>query len=504
MLSTDQKERLALALVDALNVAVELGPEHREVDRHLASFQRELRRAFDSTGERRVELAMTSSLFMHSGVELVSATIRGRRQIEALRGCSAGGFEFDIGTTDADLRRLIEFSVAARGTVQALDDARLALAKRGVASVRLLAASDDYEWAPVHRPATVTLYERSGFHLAEAAPVYRSMALAVEDAVDVAQKGGAVNMSAARSVGEQLSAITFARYSDLMHLVERPDFDLFTIQHSLRVALLATYVASRLGASTPVLTEIAAAGLLHDVGKGRVPRAILEKPGRLDAEEREAIARHPQLGAEILLESPEVGPSALGAAFGHHLRHDGRGYPSTRPWFARSRITSLIQVCDVFEALTARRPYKEPYSPARAFELMFADAGAFDPALLAAFTRQMGLFPPGRFVRLTDGRLARVAAVGVALDRPAVRTMPDGVAIDLGQPEHARLSVAELVEEHVALRELTAAEQVADDERADLAREATRAQGAEVTPETPAGQRCDAAGDTHGEDCRHC
>ena len=500
MLSTELKERLALALVDALNVAVELGPEHREVDLHLSSFQRELRRAFDTTGERRVELAMSSSLFMHSGAKLVSATIRGRRQIEALRGCSAGGFEFDLGTTEADLRRLIQFSVDARGSIQSLEDARTNLAARGVQSVRLLAADDDYEWAPVHKPATASLYERSGFRLADAAPVYRSMAMAVEDAVDVAQRGGAVNMSAARSVGEQLSAVTFSGYSDLLHLVERPDFDLFTIQHSLRVALLATYVASKLGAATNVLTEIAAAGLLHDVGKGRVPREILEKPGRLDAEEREAIARHPQLGAEILLESPEVGPSALGAAFGHHLRHDGGGYPGTRPWFKRSRITSLIQVCDVFEALTARRPYKEPYSPARAFEIMYDDAGAFDPQLLAAFTRQMGLYPPGRFVRLSDGRLARVAAVGAALDRPTVRTMPDGEVIDLGQPSDARLSVAELLDEHTALREVTAAERTAEDpERAD-----TNERSDEPSQAPEVDHRCEPDGGLHGDGCRLC
>lgn len=512
MLSRDHKERLAIGLADALNAAVEHGLDHRSVDGHVMAFLRDLRGALIEADASAIELEMSSSLFTHSGAQLVAASIRGRRQIEALRACSAGGFVFDQQTNELDLKRLIDFSLAIRGTITAIDSARTMLAGRGVTSVQLLAASDEYEWAPVRARAASSIYERAGFDLLGAAPVYRSMAMVVEEAVDVAEGGGAVNMAAARSIGEQLSECMSARFSDLLHLVERPDFDLFTVQHSLRVALLATYVATQSGVRHEVLTEIAAAALLHDVGKARIAKGILDKPGRLDDDERREIARHPMLGAEILLDSPDVGPCALAAAFGHHLRHDGRGYPETRPWFKRSNITNLIQVSDVFEALTARRPYKEPYSPARAFKILYSDKGAFDPAILAAFTRHIGLYPPGRFVRLGDGRLARVAAVGRVLDRPTVRVLPDGVVVDLCAPEHAACSIVEIVEECAAVKELVGsshdqaeAAEAAADQRAQLTSDAP-----EVDPvaEAEADRRLlggdPAWGCSHGEGCRLC
>ena len=187
--------------------------------------------------------------------------------------------------------------------------------------------------------------------------------------------------------------------------------------------------------------------MYHDVGKGRIPEEVLYKPGRLDDDERRVMNMHPELGASILLEGEGVSSCALGAAWGHHLRYDGSGYPDRRPWHESTRATSLIQICDVFEALTARRPYKAPYSPARAFQILYSDPGAFDPALLAAFTRALGLYPPGRFVLLSDGRLGRVARAGRALDRPVVRTFPKGDTVTLGAQENAQLSVTRLLEE---------------------------------------------------------
>jgi putative nucleotidyltransferase with HDIG domain len=197
------------------------------------------------------------------------------------------------------------------------------------------------------------------------------------------------------------------------------------VGHSVRVALLALVVGRSLGLDPRLLVEIGTAGLLHDVGKSKIPHEVLFKPGRLDADERRVISTHTTLGAKILLATADAPPLGIAAAFGHHLRHDRRGYPRLAPWGASGRVTALVQVCDVFEALTAVRPYKPSLTPLRAYEIMAGDKGAFDPSALAAFVRAVGFFPPGSRVRLRSGEQAFVLRVGVDPSKPVVELTHD-------------------------------------------------------------------------------
>ena len=173
------------------------------------------------------------------------------------------------------------------------------------------------------------------------------------------------------------------------------------------------FVSTVLGFSDEMertLTELGAAGLLHDVGKARIPEEILFKPAPLDDEERQIMKRHPQIGAELLLDSASAGQMAIGAAWGHYLRHDGGGYPAHRPWAVRSQLTALIQVCDIFEALTAARPYKRALSPQRAYEIAGVTPRDLDvldvhdasaPAEIMIY-EEIGLCPEGEGGRLID------------------------------------------------------------------------------------------------------
>ena len=131
-----------------------------------------------------------------------------------------------------------------------------------------------------------------------------------------------------------------------------PDFDTYTVGHSVRVALLAVLVGHNMKLDDELLLELCMAGLLHDVGKSQIPDEILFKPGRLDEDERTLMETHAQIGAEILMGHHQASPLAIAGAWGHHLRHDGGGYPDAPEWAARHFLTTLLQVCDVFEALT--------------------------------------------------------------------------------------------------------------------------------------------------------
>jgi hypothetical protein len=108
----------------------------------------------------------------------------------------------------------------------------------------------------------------------------------------------------------------------------------------------------------------------------------------------------------------------------------------------RSHLVSLLQICDVFEALTAVRPYKPPLDPLEAFSIMIGDSGAFDPPLFKIFVSILGIYPPGNCVRLSDGSEGIVIAAGTSIDKPLVRITRDRVGKPLEEDPERILNMA--------------------------------------------------------------
>lgn len=148
----------------------------------------------------------------------------------------------------------------------------------------------------------------------------------------------------------------------------------FTGSHSRRVAQIADALAGRLGVDASTRVDIRRAGLLHDIGKLGVPNAILDKPGRLDAAEMDLIRRHPELALRILRGVPRLHQVGELAAC-HHERLDGRGYFRGLGADQLGTGARVVAVADVFEALTADRPYRVAMDPGEALALMGRDAG---------------------------------------------------------------------------------------------------------------------------------
>jgi HD-GYP domain-containing protein (c-di-GMP phosphodiesterase class II) len=161
----------------------------------------------------------------------------------------------------------------------------------------------------------------------------------------------------------------------------------YTAGHSGRVALYADLLATELGVGPERRRWLRRGALLHDVGKLGVSNAILDKPGKLDAAEWDAVRLHPVYTEEILKRIPPLAELARVAA-AHHERLDGKGYPRGSAADEISLETRIITTADIFDAITAARPYREAIPVARALEMMAESVGtALDPDCFAALRR---------------------------------------------------------------------------------------------------------------------
>ncbi len=266
---------------------------------------------------------------------------------------------------------------------------------------------------------------------------YQALAEVIQENHVHAFRGEGLEINRAAGIVEQAMVQIGKTPSQLLALANYDDIDSFTVGHSVRVALLALQVAHMAGAGPEDLLRLGTAGLLHDVGKSRVPQEILFKQGKLDDEEWALMVQHPRFGAEILLEQKDLDPSAIGATFCHHMTPEGAGYPKPALPFEPSGVSKLVRVCDVFEALTAVRPYKKALTPVEAHAIMHKDRHTFDPDWLEFFVQVIGIYPLGTQLRLQTGEVAVVEQHGTSCDQPVVRllTGPEGGPRAAGEPD---------------------------------------------------------------------
>lgn len=197
---------------------------------------------------------------------------------------------------------------------------------------------------------------------------------------------------------------------EMLKLASLKRYDSETYMHMLNVSIFSMYFSSRLGFDKANILNIGVAAMYHDIGKLSISRKTLRKPSQLTDQEFGRIKSHTLLGAQIMLKYVDnLGILPVVICFEHHLKYDSSGYP--RLLFLRKQhIASLIvAICDVYDALSQRRGYKQDYSPDVVYNIMNRDRGsAFDPELLDKFFRFMGLWPIGAVVALNDGSIALV------------------------------------------------------------------------------------------------
>jgi HD-GYP domain-containing protein (c-di-GMP phosphodiesterase class II) len=171
-------------------------------------------------------------------------------------------------------------------------------------------------------------------------------------------------------------------------LVRLAQKDAYTEIHTRAVALRAVQVGEELGLPPARLRELAIGSLMHDVGKLSVPNAILQKPSSLDDAEFAVIKRHPEWGAQLVVELGGFSTLVSRLVLDHHERLDGSGYPRGLHAEDLDLETRVLSVCDVFDALISRRVYRDAFTQADALAVLHREAGTgLDPRCVEALER---------------------------------------------------------------------------------------------------------------------
>jgi HD-GYP domain-containing protein (c-di-GMP phosphodiesterase class II) len=183
----------------------------------------------------------------------------------------------------------------------------------------------------------------------------------------------------------------------------------YTQSHALDVSVYMTAFGRFLEMSAEDIRLLGHLGLLQDVGKVRLPDALIQKRERLTQAEFEAAKKHVAHSAEILRATAGLPRDLPELALLHHERHDGSGYPKGLRGKEIGLVGSIAGIVDTFDALTARRPYAEPVAPSTALSMLYKWRGTFfDAWLVEQFIRFVGIFPLGSVVELNSGEVGIV------------------------------------------------------------------------------------------------
>ena len=265
--------------------------------------------------------------------------------------------------------------------------------------------------------------------------LYANAVSAAELAWESAATEGVPDAPAALQAVEGLADAVTQNRTALVALTAMRNYDNYTFTHMVNVSILTMGQARALGIEGRLLREFGLSALMHDIGKVRTPKEILNKPDKLTDEEFTIMRRHVVDGAEILRGTPEMPILAPVIAFEHHLRLDGTGYPFGVKRPTLNVGTMLCSISDVYDAMRSKRAYQNAFPTDRILAVLKKNDGSqFDQHLVRRFVQLLGIYPPGNLVKLNSGEVAVVTKVHAPDPyRPRVRVLfgKDGTRLDV-------------------------------------------------------------------------
>ncbi len=246
----------------------------------------------------------------------------------------------------------------------------------------------------------------------ESQETYQQTSNLVKTMMDDVRFGNTLNTEAAKvAVAECVDRIIENEDAVLL-LTQLKNQDEYTSQHSLNVCLLAIMLGRYQKMSVTELNNLGVCGLLHDMGKMKVPLEILNKPGKLTADEMHLMKKHTTWGRDIIMSARGVFSGAVDVAFGHHEHLDGTGYPRGIKTSGITKYTRIIAIVDAYDAITSNRIYQKGRLHLEAVNILtMARNSHFDSHFVIQFIDCIGIYPVGNLVEMTNGD------VGVVIEK---------------------------------------------------------------------------------------
>jgi putative nucleotidyltransferase with HDIG domain len=250
----------------------------------------------------------------------------------------------------------------------------------------------------------------------------------VKEVVDGIHQQKALNIRKAKRLMQNAVNAIMQDDSTLLGLANIKNYDEYTFNHSVNVAIYAIALGQRIGIPKKHLSHLGMAGLFHDMGKTKIPREILNKTEKLEPEEWAIMRSHPVIGTELIMRMKEWGELStrmIEGAFEHHLRYDLTGYPRLTRKRKISLFGRIIAIADFYDALVRPRVYNRfPFVSEKILGIMLERSGKdFDPAVVKVFINMIGIFPLGTLVLLNTNEMGIVTQIqeeAEMIDRPKV------------------------------------------------------------------------------------
>ncbi len=250
----------------------------------------------------------------------------------------------------------------------------------------------------------------------------------VKEMMENVKQQKVINIRKAKRIMQNAVNAILQDDSTLLGLANIKNYDEYTFNHSVNVAIYAIAIGQRIGIPKKHLSHLGMAGLFHDIGKTKIPKDILNKTEKLTPEEWEILRAHPVVGTEIVIRMKEWGELStrmIHGAFEHHLRYDLSGYPKLTQKQQVTLLGKIITLADFYDALGRPRVYNRfPYVSEKILSLMQERSGKdFDPILVKVFINMVGLYPLGTLVLLDTNEIGMVVQAQEEsdfIDRPRI------------------------------------------------------------------------------------
>ena len=420
--------------------------------RQLQEFMGVLRALLDE--EEEVTLVAVADYFYLNGVRVKASTAL-MGPYHSLLGDferrQTGGLRFTQGVNEAEVERFFQIFLAAEDP---------ALAPKLPETVDEAQIQNIVPFPAAHMEAEDLVREledlpKAQQERARAKQVFWRAVVGTKKVVLRARQTGRPDLRHAKRVVQPIVDTVMKSDYTLVGLTALKDHDEYTYAHCVNVAVLSVGMGQSLGLPRQALADLGVAGLLHDLGKMRVAGDVLRKPGALTAEEWQQMRRHPVEGSKMVARMPglsQVMIDSMRGCFEHHMNYNRTGYPDVAVEWGQATLSRIIAMADCFDAITAHRAYyKRPHTAFEGLQtLMGPNRVNFDPAVLWALIKTVGLYPAGTVMQTESGHLVLAMSPNPAdvtrpncrvLHRPADAATTGGADDEIWDPMPATESV---------------------------------------------------------------